>query len=320
MPRAFKGTIVYPKKANGEAQRLASDAQKAALWVDGKPHFNLFVDGSYRKQGDKSDKPKGRKRDLEYRAWGPGGYGVIFRNPYHEKGPAELDHNHDGEAERHPDESEDGLGPGNFNIRYWHSYRVLSSNHAELAALPQGLETVVASVRKHRPPSASVTVFTDSIFSLNRLTPRPDGQTGNMRDALTLPLVRVIVWQSHYLADRGCDIKLQWLPRNCVLAHRLADSVAGWWKNEGTIFYQMDKPLWRRDGILDTVHEDIVEAVNQIEVQKQPAACLGPKKYGPSKNHAPKTKDTGCDGDILDNFSGSNVQGVIATSALQLSD
>ncbi|KAK1783634.1 hypothetical protein QBC45DRAFT_388270 [Copromyces sp. CBS 386.78] len=257
--RTFKGTIMYPRKANGEAQRLARIAQSAALWVDGKPHFNLFVDGSHKKQEEDSnetDKKRKRKRDREYRTWGPGGYGVVFRNPYHKQGPAELDHNHNGESSKHPlHEDEDGLRPEDFNIRCWSSDRVLSQRHAVLAVVSQGLETVAEVVKRHRPPATSLRIFTDSIFSLNQLTPRSNKEGGNMRDALTLPLVRAIVWQSHFLADLGCEIKLQYLPNKSI-----------------------DKPLEQRDGILDKVHEDIVKAVNQIEAQKQAPKSKRTKK------------------------------------------
>ncbi|KAK1783641.1 hypothetical protein QBC45DRAFT_388276 [Copromyces sp. CBS 386.78] len=48
----FAGEIVYPRKWAGVATRLARDAQGAKLMVEGKPQFNLFVDGSYEENYD----------------------------------------------------------------------------------------------------------------------------------------------------------------------------------------------------------------------------------------------------------------------------
>ncbi|KAK3396603.1 hypothetical protein B0T20DRAFT_481583 [Sordaria brevicollis] len=67
----------------------------------------------------------------------------------------------------------------------------------------------------------------------------------------------------------------------------LADKVAGWWRCEGAVFNQVNKPVWRRDGILDAVYEDIAEALKEIDPDSMPSGS------------AP---------DMLDSFADSTVQ------------
>lgn len=274
--RPFEGKIVFPKTAKGEARRLARDAQKSPLWVMGLPQFNLFVNGSYGKVKGKGYGTDGRKPKKEKngnqadRKWKSGGYSVVFRNPYHkhEKGPAELNHNHNGEIRNHS-MIEDGLRHSDFNIRHWSSKRVLSREHVELAALAQALETVSTVVKTHRPPLSSVTVFTDNVFSLGLFE-------GNGKAGALLPLVRVIIWQSRFLANLGCKVKLQWLPNNCVLAHKLAKSAAACWCDQGTVFHQIDRPLSQRDAIIDKVHGDVAQALDKIHAKKTEDSSVPP--------------------------------------------
>ncbi|KAJ4399507.1 hypothetical protein N0V85_006003 [Neurospora sp. IMI 360204] len=299
--RAFKGTCELPTKS--DAISSAESAQKAELWVDDKPQFNVFVDGSYKPY---VELPK-RNRQPEHRSWGRGGYGVAFRDPYHNDTFQSRTKGLGGKVRRR-----------DFNIRSWSSYRVLSSYHTELAAIFQGLQTVLTSVRLHRPPSgASVCIFTDNTNCVKRLRNKralADDEPVTLRDALIMPLVRAIVWLSHCLSDEGCEIKLQWLPRCCVRAHKLADWAAGSWKRDDAVFYQKDLPPWRRDGILDAVHEDLIldavhedliKVVDRIEAGEQ--ARLPPWA---ERQRGSKTED---DGDILENFSGSTLQKEIET-------
>ncbi|EAA34603.1 hypothetical protein GE21DRAFT_79 [Neurospora crassa] len=304
--RAFKGTCELPPKVMG--RELAKSAQNAELWVDGKPQFNVFVDGSYKPY---VDLPK-KKRLPEHRSWGRGGYGVAFRDPYHGTATAESKGDHNGNLQ---DRTKGGIGGKSkrrdFNIRSWSSYRVLSSYHTELAAIFQGLQTVLTSVRQNRPPSgASVCIFTDSSDSVRRLRNKralPDDEPVTLRDALTMPLVRAIIWLSHYLFEEGCEIKLQWLPRCCVRAHRLADKAAGSWERSDAVFYQRDVPLWRRDGILDAVHEDLIKVVNRIEAGEQVRLPPWAERQRGSKKEDHK--------DTLEIFSGSTVQREIETQS-----
>ncbi|EGZ78622.1 hypothetical protein NEUTE2DRAFT_49901, partial [Neurospora tetrasperma FGSC 2509] len=299
--RAFKCTCELPPRIIGK--ELAESAHNAELWVDGKPQFNLFVDGSHKPYEPKT---KDHRRP-EYHSWGYGGYGVVFRNPYHGKGSAEFDHNHNDNAKSksHTKEDEDELGPGHFSKRSWRSYRVLSIDHAELAAIFQGLATFLTLVRRHRPPSGtSVCVFTDSSDSVRRLRNKralADDEPVSLRNALTMPLVRAIIWLSHCISDEGCEIKLQWLPRCCVRGHKLADRAAGSWRRKKAVFYQKNKPLWRRDGTLDAVHEDLMKVVKRIEAGEQ---ALLP--HWSERKHKPKENKN--DEDMLENFSDSAVQ------------
>lgn len=264
-----KGTCELPPRIIGK--ELAESAHNAELWVDGKPQFNLFVDGSHKPYEPKT---KDRRRP-DYHSWGYGGYGVVFRNPYHGKGSTEFDHNHNDNAKSksRTKEDEDELGSGHFNKRSWRSYRVLSIDHAELTAISQGLATFLTLVKRHRPPSGtSVCIFTDSSDSVRRLRNKPalaDDEPMSLRNALTMPLVRAYIWLSHCISDEGCKIKLQCLPRCCARAHKLADRAAGSWRRKKAVFYQKNKPLWRRDGILDAVHEDPMKVVKRIEAGEQ---------------------------------------------------
>lgn len=311
--RPFRGEIIITTRKYGRAKKIAREAQRAPLMVDGRPQFNIFVDGSYLSL----TKGKGEKRDTFSR----GGYGVAFRNPYHGQGDSEYDHGQHGEEtwgndKTHPELSakEDRLGRNEFNVRSWRSHRVYSSRHAELAAVSQGLETVIAVAKRQKPSfGMSVSIFSDSKDVINRIArpPIPDTEEMTDADAMSMPLVRAIVWQSHYLADEwNCKIKLRWLPRCCVLAHKPADHVAGWWRGAdrhdasgdgtGRVFQQKDRPVWRRDGILDTLHDDLSKVLGRIErgeIRHPPCP--------PARIARPKRRDNG---DMLDRFAGSAVQ------------
>ncbi|KAA8631651.1 hypothetical protein SMACR_08037 [Sordaria macrospora] len=87
--RAFNGEIIVsPTSKNrnkkAAARKVARQAQSAPLVVDGKPQFNLFVDGSHQSGGitiaHQTSGPRPQAR------FARGGYGVVFRNPYHGQG------------------------------------------------------------------------------------------------------------------------------------------------------------------------------------------------------------------------------------------
>ncbi|KAL0466528.1 hypothetical protein QR685DRAFT_600400 [Neurospora intermedia] len=314
--RAFQGKSVYPRKSQGLATRLASEAQAAELMVDGKPQFNLFVDGSYKSHHES-------RRAPEHRRFGHGGYGVVFRNPYHGKGHAEFDHNHGNLANNYFTKgTQDNLSTTqDFNIRSWHSHRVLSSLHAELVAISHGMETVTSLLKRHHPLSASVTIFTDSKTAMNRISrrPHPDGEFAiTTTDALTMPLVRAIVWQSHFLFERGCELKLQWLPRCSMLAYKLADEVAGWWRKADAVLYQRNRPPWRRDGILDALHHAaLVKVIERIEAEAllllRPSSLRGPVR---ERRERFESRFSWANDVLLGNFFGSAVQRSLSSDSL----
>ncbi|KAK3396592.1 hypothetical protein B0T20DRAFT_502030 [Sordaria brevicollis] len=321
--RAFNGKITIRKRNKRDSmERAARQAQgEAPLIVKGKPIFNMFVDGSYQRY------VKHTLPDLDSH-FARGGYGVVFRNPYHGKGSKEFDHGQQGHEEEQMWDNrgtgintpEDGLGKSDFNIRSWRSHRVYGAWHAEMAAISQALETVITLVKRHKPSSGvSVTIFSDCKDVIKRIQRPPARLSEEMtdKDALSMPLLRAIVWQSHYLVEEwDCEIELRWLPRCCVLAHRLADHVARWWKNKdkdesgdgtGITFQQKDRPVWHRDGMLDVLHKDfkrILKKVKNGEI-RHPAGRIPARKL--------KEKERG---NMLDRFTGSAVQEEMSTDAL----
>lgn len=83
--------------------------------------------------------------------------------------------------------------------------------------------------------------------------------------------MRTIVWQSHYLLNRGCSVTIRWNPRCCALGPALADAAASLWKFlEQDLFSQAHLPVEDRDGILDKLHrwtDDVIswEPERQVE-------------------------------------------------------
>lgn len=380
--RDFAGELIIVRKKL--AISLAQEAQMAELMVDDgiggsgtKPQYNLFVDGSYEQDNVNKHKPQQQR-------WGRGGYGVVFRNPYNGKGGkkgvlgdslAEFNHNNDPQtryvsrpAQRRGGDG--GLSPEDFNIRSWRTHHSLSALQTELAAIAQGMDTVArvhGSIGRHhhQPFSSSVTIFTDSKSSINRIArgARPDatsdrqgygehnknknknGETQKEEEeittssALTTPLIRTIIWLSHFLADLGCEIKLQWMPRCTVLAHKLADEVAGWWKKEGEealIFNERDRPPWRRDGILDALHHDgLLPVVERLDAAEELLRLDPPftdlsemsreekrlknwdhKAVRQQRKERRQRQVRDGSNRLLENFSGSAVQSRMSTEAL----
>lgn len=321
--RAFKGECeLWPKLM---AKELAESAQEAELWVDGKPQFNIFADGSYKLF---VELPRGTKKGLkEHQMWGHGGYAVAFRDPYFREEEAPESDNNDNDdndnktkkkkkrkkKKKKNDKSqaevtEETAGAvktrlPDFTSRAWNSHCVLSSYQTELAAIFQALQIALTSVRQNRPPSgAYVCIYTDSTECVNRLRNKramADGKPVRLRNALTMQLVRAIVWLSYCLAEEGCEVTVRWLPRCCVQGHKLAHKAATSWRKKGTEFHERDSPLWRRDGIMDALHKDLMKVVGQINADIQ--ARL-PSQSGSKKG------DGGDEGDMLEKFSGSAVQ------------
>ncbi|KAK3950372.1 hypothetical protein QBC32DRAFT_407218 [Pseudoneurospora amorphoporcata] len=187
-----------------------------------------------------------------------------------------------------------------FVILHWLNRKVYSAEHAEISALAHGLEEVIKRVDYFGSPSSTVKIFSDSAAFQNRLKRgilvgddyvSPSGRNssnnnsnmpdhaGSMvtlntsdrkrkrtdssfQDKYTNPTVRTIVWQSHYLVERGCTIELHWIPRNVTYAALLADEAAGLWREEArAIFSQSNLAREERDGIMDKVSEEVNEIV-----------------------------------------------------------
>ncbi|EAA34600.1 hypothetical protein GE21DRAFT_77 [Neurospora crassa] len=172
--------------------------------------------------------------------------------------------------------NEDGISIGDFTIRHWLSHRTYGNSHTEIAALSQALEEVTKRIDQHQPDKSIVKIFTDFDGSLSRvqkgilshkttttadsrkrkreLTKKEQADTSFFVEH-TNPFVQALVWQSHYLSDRGCTIEMHWMPRNTTLGHKLADYMAGQWRrNSDAAFHQKSLPHDQRDGILDKLH------------------------------------------------------------------
>lgn len=298
--RAFKGTITRERVG---ASETAQAAQRSPLMVDGQPQFVFFCDGSgaYRAS----------KMTVE-----DGGYAVVFRDPYGADKEASASDSNSITADFGGPREEDGINVSDFTIRHWYSHRTLGSGHVETAAISQALDEVVRRVDQHRPARSIVKIFSDSDSALERIergilvfetttdanspkqkrTPTTKKERANTSFFAehTNPFVRAIVWQSHYLSDRGCTIELNWMPRNTTLGHALADHAAGRWRRQdpGDGFNQKYMPHDQRDGILDKLHEEVSaivcerilsslpdsESDEEPESEKKPEPQLQPPK------------------------------------------
>ncbi|KAK3489543.1 uncharacterized protein B0T23DRAFT_422243 [Neurospora hispaniola] len=277
--RAFKGTITRQSRSVGSAgpAEVARAAQKSALMVDGQPQFVMFCDGS----SVYKPVPKTSK---------DGGYAVVFRDPYDANKAATASASKLATTRFSGPRNEDGISIGDFTIRHWLSHRTYGNSHTEIAALSQALEEVTKRIDQHQPDKSIVKIFTDFDGSLSRVqkgilsyetTTTADSRKRKREltkkeqaDASffvehTNPFVQALVWQSHYLSDRGCTIEMHWMPRNTTLGHKLADYMAGQWRrNSDDAFYQKTLPHDQRDGILDKLHG----AVGAIERERASAA------------------------------------------------
>ncbi|KAK3335016.1 hypothetical protein B0H65DRAFT_534285 [Neurospora tetraspora] len=231
--------------------------------VDGQPQFVFFCDGStgYRSYPN---------------ATHDGGYAVVFRDPYDADKAATASASKSATATFGGSRKEDGITIADFTIRHWLSHRTFGAPHVEIAAIAQALEEVIKRNDQHHPDTSTVKIFTDSDTALARIergiltfetTTAGNGLKRKRENKAffeehTNPFVRLIVWQLHYLSDRGCTIEMNWMPRNTTLGHSLADHMAGKWKqwkgkDPGDAFNQKYLPHAQRDGILDKLHEEV---------------------------------------------------------------
>ncbi|KAJ4376504.1 hypothetical protein N0V85_009011 [Neurospora sp. IMI 360204] len=263
--RAFKGTIHRDRKRPARRADAARAAQRSALMVNGQPQFVFFCDGSSAYRGRSNPN-----------ATQDGGYAVVFRDPYDADKAATASASKSATATFGGSRKEDGITVADFTIRHWLSHRTFGAPHVEIAAIAQALEEVIKRNDQHHPDTSTVKIFTDSDTALARIergilaseTTTAGNSLKRKRknkaffEEHTNPFVRLIVWQSHYLSDRGCRIEMNWMPRNTTLGHSLADHMAGKWKNwkgkdPGDAFNQKYLPHAQRDGILDKLHEEV---------------------------------------------------------------
>ena len=270
--RDFAGTTwqdeEYPMVAAVEALR----ATHAPLEVNGVPQLSIFCDGS-----NQNNQSKLR--------WHHGGYSVAFRDPFAGTTPfvAQVERNlspaDQAQATGGRESGDGGLDQVTATDFTMLAYatRTLGTTHVELAAIAQSLEVAIKLQDQHQPESGmKISVFSDSLSAIRRIKygilPLYSNELRFYR-VYTNPLMKTIVWQSHYLRDRGCSLEIRWNPRCCALGPELADDLAseykGWprWK-----FCQADVPAEERDGILEKLHrwtDDVIGWEQEEEDDEQ---------------------------------------------------
>ncbi|EGO51401.1 hypothetical protein NEUTE1DRAFT_23363, partial [Neurospora tetrasperma FGSC 2508] len=270
--RSFAGFITI-NQDKATAARTAHMASQTSLFISGVPQLKFFGDGSI-KNGSSSSRPE--------HGWTTGGYRVAFRNPFEDtvqfvsrdENPIRfLEHPSVNAYQQGIDndyvleeEGEIYDGPSrlvDFTILCFGVKKAFSIPQVELAAVSQCLETAIRLYDEHHPPTSVVTIFSDSTCVINRIK---RGVLACRRGTkLTLwnkffnPLVQTIIWQSHYLRDRGCELELAWNPRCSALGPSIADAAATSWKEWGepeeTKWSQGNLSLDVRDGIMDKLNE-----------------------------------------------------------------
>ncbi|KAK1776474.1 hypothetical protein QBC45DRAFT_381255 [Copromyces sp. CBS 386.78] len=276
--RSFKGTMFRHSESIATAIETAEAAQNGDLFVDGAPQFAIFCDGSSE-----------NTRFAQFHG-DRGGYGVVFRDPYESGDHIGIDL---APNRLQPEVfgKDDVWGVKDFVILNWLNRKTYSAEHAEISALAQGLEEIIKRVDRFGPPLSTLKIFSDSAACQNRIASGilvgdefMSGGVGNnyinngsnvkaerkrkrkevsFSDKHTNPIVRAIIWQSHYLFERGCTIEIHWIPRNLTFGAYLADHVAGLWRGEGAVFSQSNLAREQRDGIIDKLSEEVNEIVRR---------------------------------------------------------
>ncbi|KAL0466511.1 hypothetical protein QR685DRAFT_575157 [Neurospora intermedia] len=242
------------------------------FFVDGAPQFTIFCDGSSE-----------NTRFAQFRG-DKGGYGVVFRDPYETVSHNDVDLAPNRlKPEFFGKEKEDDRGVDDFVILNWLSRKVYSADHAEISALSQGLDEIFSdSASCQSRITKGILVGDDFVSGGKNLVSDDSNATTEVTfyDKHTNPFVRAIVWQSHYLFERGCTIEIHWMPRNCTFAAFLADHVAGLWRPEDAVFSQSNLAREERDGIMDKLSEEVNEIVRR--------RSLPPPNSRPSKKRKVK--------------------------------
>ncbi|KAK3366352.1 hypothetical protein B0H63DRAFT_456289 [Podospora didyma] len=219
---------IDPRLQEYEAIQDGEKAQEAQVRdqqdiMSGKLVVNLFCDGSL------ADLPQYTQNALP----SPGGCGVVYREPL--------------------------INEGYRSKSYCgHFYSVA---HTEMCAVAESLDIAIALIDEHKPESSEVLVFTDStsvIKAIDQAGEEPEYYTWQY--AHLRPIVRAIVWQSHYLSERGCKVYLNWLPRCSTFLSWLADEAARRW-----IVYSDFQSRAQEESIANTLHAEIEEIAAEYE-------------------------------------------------------
>lgn len=267
--RSYGGRILIDK----DKMRARYDARRASqspLIIRGVPQLVFFVDGSIRRRSSRSVE----------QGWSDGGYRVAFRNPFYPdtipfvsqdhnpirflevKEIAELQEGIDNKYELEEGEIYDGPSRlVDFTILCYGSRKVFSVPQVELAAICQAQQIGIRYIDKHKPKACVVTIYSDATNVLKRIR-AGFVQAAEGRAPLSLwyqlsnPLVQTIIWQSHYLESRGCELEIRWSPRCSALGPAIADAAAGAFKDWPVEkFSQRDLPVEVRDGMLDKLND-----------------------------------------------------------------
>ncbi|CCC14367.1 hypothetical protein SMACR_09096 [Sordaria macrospora] len=235
--RIFADDILkeYPEIAS----LVAVSESHGPLEIDGVPQLSLFCDGSM--------------KDSNFEGWKMGGYSVAFRDPFFGTGdsvsqadPARFlakqavrEHLQVSSFQQQEEnESREGLAQvADFTILEY-ATQALSVGHVELGAISQCLEVGIMLQDEHQRDSMKIRVFTDSAAAVERLEfgilPL-DSDEGSFFRWSTNPLVRTIVWQSHYLTSslgrsRFCQTNLPANARDGILdkLHKWTEDVINW--------------------------------------------------------------------------------------------
>ncbi|KAM7212036.1 hypothetical protein V8F06_012568 [Rhypophila decipiens] len=128
---------------------------------------------------------------------------------------------------------------------------LFSIQQGELTGVSQCLYGAGTLVDMYPGMRYKIIIFTDSSNGLNRLSEgtnvdlytdeskRSNSRFKKFYGFHTLPVVKAIIWQSYGLQERGADIELHWMPRRKTDPARMADKLAGSWK-------QMTEDFWER--------------------------------------------------------------------------
>ncbi|KAK3396643.1 hypothetical protein B0T20DRAFT_502150 [Sordaria brevicollis] len=244
--RRFAGTVLIEDREPA-INRAKAAVHQSLLTEDGALRLTFFVDGS----------KIGGNQTL-------GGYGVVFRKGAASEllaSPAVVSSDrrlYQQQDEKFPASESGGLRAKDFTICSWASkevsaletsqlcqeagqvsskyltcfwrWEVYDANLAEKAAIAQALHLAIQIADKG--VVGSIEVFSDSQSCLGQIQRRSyqHGQKQGLD-----PLIRAIIWMSHYLKDKGCNVRLFWNKRCCALGPGLADAAAGAWQEEDRV-------------------------------------------------------------------------------------
>ncbi|KAK3335047.1 hypothetical protein B0H65DRAFT_553365 [Neurospora tetraspora] len=206
--RRFAGNVTI-ETHHPAVKRAKAAVHRPLQTPDGVPQLSFFVDGS---MGDRQ-----------------------FVSPAVQSPEGERYQQQDVE---HPAGESGGVRAKDFTIGSWSSEKVFSPDMAEMAALAQAMCMSVNFLDSpdpsKKPTVANLEIFSDSRECLGFL----QATKAHRAPKELRPIVKAIVWMSHYLKERGSSVQLFWNKRCCALGPGLADAAAGAWRdNRGHIYY-----------------------------------------------------------------------------------